>query len=103
MNNDLISRSAAIEAIEKREPFLVGDKRVGVDSFKTFLKNRPAVDAEPVRHARWIQSKSVPSYHSCSNCHRTQKMEEAYGFYILPYYCEWCGANMDGEDDGRND
>ena len=48
MNNDLISREAAIAQIERRKPLLVGDKTVTVDAFIKFLKNRPTVDAEPV-------------------------------------------------------
>lgn len=53
MNNDLISRSEAIAAVKRREPLLIGDRLVSTDSFKNFLRNRPAVDAEPVRHAHW--------------------------------------------------
>lgn len=48
MNNDLISVNDAIKAIEKREPYLLGDKRVDVNSFKNFLRNRPLVNAVPV-------------------------------------------------------
>ena len=43
--SDLISREAAIAAVERREKYLVGDKRVDVESVKNFLANRPAVDA----------------------------------------------------------
>lgn len=46
--SDLISRSATIQALKKREPFLVGNKCASVASFKTFLKNRPSVDAVEV-------------------------------------------------------
>lgn len=52
MKDDLISRAASIEAVERREPMLIGDKRVNVESFKTFLRNRPAVDAVPVVRCR---------------------------------------------------
>ena len=92
MNNDLISRSAAIEAIEKREPFLVGDKRVGVDSFKNFLKNRPAVDAEPVRHGRWVKEPDRSNHWHCSECGLVVgRFHSTYG------YCYNCGAKMEGD------
>lgn len=48
MNDDLISRSAAIEQLERREKLMTGDKRVGVEHIKAFLQNRPAVDAVEV-------------------------------------------------------
>lgn len=41
--SDLISRSAAIQALEP-----CGNKCASVASFKTFLKNRPSVDAVEV-------------------------------------------------------
>ena len=101
MNNDLISREAAIAQIERRKSLLVGDKTVHVDAFIKFLKNRPAVDAEPIRHGRWIQSKTVPSYHCCSRCRVLQKMKKSCNIYVFIHYCPYCGAKMDGKD-GKN-
>ena len=98
MNNDLISREAAIAQIERRKSLLVGDKTVSVDAFIKFLKNRPAVDAEPIRHGRWIQIKTVPSYHYCSRCRVPQKMEKSCNIYVHIHYCPYCGAKMDGKD-----
>ena len=46
--SDLISRSAAIEQVERREKILGGSSLISTRSFKNFLMNRPAVDAEPV-------------------------------------------------------
>ena len=94
MNNDLISREAAIAQIERRKSLLVGDKTVPVDAFIKFLKNRPTVDAEPIRHGRWIQSKTVPSYHYCSRCKVPQKMEKSCNKYVFIHYCPNCGAKM---------
>ena len=48
MSGDLISREAAIAAVERRKPLLVGDKRIDVNSIINFLNNRPAVDAVEV-------------------------------------------------------
>lgn len=55
-------------------------------------------DAEPVRHAKWVQSNSVPSYHFCSGCKRAHKMPMSCNVYVLPYYCPNCGAKMDKEE-----
>ena len=98
MNNDLISRSAAIEQIERREKLMTGDKRVGVEHFKIFLMNRPAIDAEPVRHGRWIDHGDyiTTAYGSldlkiCSICNAEVTLD---GY---DYYCANCGAKMDAE------
>jgi hypothetical protein len=48
MNNDLISREAAIAQVERRMKLMVGDQRVSPESVINFLKNRPAVDAVEV-------------------------------------------------------
>ena len=57
---------------------------------------------EPVRHGRWIQSKTVPYYHYCSWCGVPQKMEKSCNIYVLKPYCPYCGSKMDGGKDDEN-
>lgn len=57
---------------------------------------------EPAGHGRWIQSKTVPSYHYCSRCRATQNMEKSCNIYALIHYCPYCGAKMDGGKDDEN-
>ena len=57
---------------------------------------------EPVRHGRWIQSKTVPYYHYCSRCGVPQKMEKSCNIYVLKPYCPYCGSKMDGGKDDEN-
>lgn len=45
---EYIEREATLHEIERREVFMVGDKYISVDAMKTFIKNRPAVDAVSV-------------------------------------------------------
>lgn len=92
MNNDLISRSKAIAAVERREPLLIGDKLVSTDSLKNFLRNRPSVDAEPVRHGRWING-------HCSQCGGHAPFWAMATTYYESPYCFECGAKMDLEED----
>ena len=66
------------------------------------IKNAPTIDAEPVRHGRWIQSKIVPAYHYCSLCKVTHKMEMSCNVYVFMKYCPNCGAKMDGGKDDEN-
>ena len=111
MNNDLISRSAAIAQIERRKSLLVGDKTVPVDAFIKFLKNRPTVDAEPIRHGRWVWNNDAMDWNIgawvCSECGgRNENIHAAMpgtvkAFSTNPYiyagtkFCPTCGAKMD--------
>lgn len=113
MNNDLISRSAAIAQIERRKSLLVGDKTVPVDAFIKFLKNRPTVDAEPTQHGRWVWNNDAMDLNIgawvCSECGgRNENIHAAKPgtdkiLMSNPYiwggsnYCPNCGANMRGD------
>ena len=69
------------------------------------LKKAPTVDAEPVRHGKWIEGKAkniktgeVRLVRKCSEC------ESGYFIYDflnsvdeIPSYCPHCGAKMDEE------
>ena len=92
--SDLISRQAAIKAIEDLQNCYNGfsdtyDKAciIGV------IEEVPPIEAEPVKHGRWIKSKKSDYNWECSNC----------GYGLTDYrttYCYDCGARMDenGED-----
>lgn len=62
MDGDLISRKAMLEAIDKRERIVQkltanvydeAEMTVSLSEVRKFVNNRPAVDAEPVRHGTW--------------------------------------------------
>lgn len=113
MDGDLISRKELLEELDERErimrkhvPDIQDDElRPTLKSIRRFVRNRPAVGAEPVRHGRWIQVITVPSYHYCSYCKSTHKMTMSCNKYVLLKYCPNCGAKMDEEDmeDGKTD
>lgn len=94
---DLISRKALMEELDEREKLVrkltanVDDEAemtVSLSAVRKFVSNRPAVDAEPVRHGRWEHGLQCPF---CNQIDTTK-----------PNYCPNCGAKMDGEtkDDG---
>lgn len=89
----------ALHAYFKAIPYadLTGDELNWVLRIYDAIDNTPTIDAEPVRHGRWIQSKTVPSYHSCSYCKRAHNMPKSCNVYVLPYYCMDCGTKMDLE------
>jgi hypothetical protein len=74
-----------------------GQDKNYIKAVKMVVEDTPTIDAEPVRHGRWIQSKTVPSYHHCSCCKRAHNMPMSCNVYVLPYYCMDCGAKMDLE------
>ena len=67
MDGDLISRKALLEAIDERE--MIAKKyvqdiqddelRPTLQSIREFVRNRPAVDAEPVLHGTWEMRRKV--------------------------------------------
>lgn len=68
------------------------------DYIKAFdaINEAPTVDAEPVRHGKWIEHEwaeeseglLIPNY-ECSECHTWERNESDY--------CPKCGARMDAE------
>lgn len=76
---DLISRKALIERYG--EP---------CHSFLDVIETIPAIDAEPVRHSKWVCR--TPGVFSCGAC-----LGLALGNRPT-CYCPECGARMDGED-----
>ena len=53
------------------------------------LDAAPTVDAEPVRHGKWIKKNESSRIIKCSECGREKVFEENY--------CPNCCAKMDGE------
>ena len=54
----------------------------------------PAADVAPVRHGRWILvDKNGTGV--CSECNRQDRID------LLAKYCRYCGALMDGKEDGH--
>ena len=93
---DLISREAALAAIDNERNILIEQERLGAEHIvvhhaRRLIEDLPAVDAAPVVHAQWVD---IP-YHTQWD----QKMCSACGDYFCCQnsYCPNCGAKMDGE------
>lgn len=56
------------------------------------IKNAPTVDAEPVRHGKWILWRDLNGIKRC----KCSECIVSYGNMDTPY-CPNCGAKMDGE------
>ena len=102
MNNDLISRKTALSIVE-RNAFHEGREWVFRGRIMLELEKATAVDAEPVRHGRWLNKGYITTAYGsidtgdCSACGAVDVPIEPYD-----YYCPNCGAKMDGgaDDDG---
>ena len=102
MNNDLISRSALLVVPNVCKVTEYDESGCGISYLAVSvdaIEAAPAVDAEPVRHGRWIE---VVTYdqdgdcleveYICSECGRFEGLDDEP-------YCN-CGAKMDGDVDG---
>lgn len=99
MNNDLISRSALCE---EYEDYLLICESGGLNTAHEMLeaaREFPAVDAEAVRHGKWIaENIRKKSYlRQCSVCN---KIAYFCGTGCSYNYCPNCGAKMDAEVEG---
>lgn len=103
MNNDLISRSAAVEMLREKFKVYFVAREVAMECASE-INNMPAVDAEVVRHGCWIPNKvgAIETQFKCSECDRTITLCNDYFAKATKYascsfpYCH-CGCKMDVE------
>jgi hypothetical protein len=105
--DDLISRAAALEAIDAVKGIVWSQSgKVLCGKMYSQIKDLPAVDAAPVVHAHWIETK-IPANTTghggvgqdkkngwlCSNCRCVFDSKLLW----CQNYCPNCGARMDGD------
>ena len=67
------------------------------------IDKQPTIDAEPVRHGRWIPTKERNIWDEfcevfkCSECGKFTSHD--LGIMVQHRYCPNCGAKMDGESE----
>lgn len=104
MNDDLISRQAAIDALGE-EPYVWTEDDEFAQGTRYQWKNGldeiealPSADAVPVRHGKWIKldMHAHLADHKCTACGQECYVPTCMGepMYI---YCPNCGARMDEE------
>ena len=99
MKNDLISRSALLEKATNVTKYDEGGwdmdlRAVPVDA----VENAPTIEAEPVRHGRWVNMliAKIDTTGDCTNCGQ----EAVWRTRNKPYaVCPNCGAKMQGGSD----
>lgn len=71
-----------------------GIKSISFSKLKEYMADeQPIVDAEPVRHGRWIEVDVGDCCYRCSEC---GFIRDAY-LLDIGNYCPQCGAKMDEE------
>ena len=100
---DLISREAAIDAIDKNRQDLLslgmdGAEHILVHYGRRVIEELPTAD--PVKHGKWIEveNKWGGLVIICSECGR-EIPRDGWGSAMQSAYCYRCGARMDGEED----
>ena len=68
------------------------------------IDSMPTIEAEPVKHVRWIidYAEGTKIYHAhCSECNKEPDRNIGGDYYIdkLSDYCPNCGAKMDGDSE----
>ena len=63
-----------------------------------FIKEAPAVEAEPIRHGKWSNTLTYGMIKewNCTNCGASAPYKECSSDQYLSDYCPNCGAKMDG-------
>lgn len=88
--------SRLIDAGELRRKIMEQEMWNVQDFVYKSIDDAPTVDAEPIRHGRWVKDRLLSTnggtygVYRCSLCERTYQ-DIGYGFR----YCPNCGAKMD--------
>ena len=93
MENDLIRRKDLAESIQQLDIYPVCIRRA--------IERAPAVDAELVKHGRWVCDENYEYWadkYICSECNHHALTDGDYR-HKLSNYCPNCGAKMDLEDE----
>ena len=64
----------------------------GFEAARELIADAPTIDAEPVRHGRWVHD--INNMYGCSECGARETMSPKK----LKNYCPSCGAKMDLEE-----
>ena len=82
--------------IERRAAYDKEIVRLEMEAFCQFLQGRPTIEAEPVRHGKWVYGDDVDI--QCSVCGKDAMSDWMKYTQVYSPYCPWCGAKMDLEE-----
>lgn len=79
-----------------------GVRSMEIDCAEDIIKNAKTIDAEPVKHAHWIEHRTSNGnvHYNCSHCGK----EVSYPYAKKRWkYCIECGAKMDEEEESNHE
>ena len=86
-----------VDAGELKEDYYDGYDD-GVENIRDFAEHMPTIEAEPVRHGKWIwKGEEGDSRWMCSECKCKEYVPTCNGVPNIWDYCPNCGARMDAE------
>ena len=100
---DLISRETAVAILRAKADMSIGEVKDAASFFNhcaNMIEKLPAVDAEPVRHGKWIEVPWIyygAKQYMCDQCKGDEFWKKKEVHVMYPY-CPNCGAKMDGGD-----
>lgn len=70
----------------------------GLTIAKAIVLSAPTIEAEPVRHGKWLYSSDAePVYRICNQCGSSYKVRKEETFNLCPS----CGAKMDWKEEAN--
>lgn len=96
---------ALMRSGQYRESFTNADgvRSIEIDCAEDIINRQKTIDAEPVKHARWIDQQHLIFKHEifkCSNCGHFLDFGGVNAGRGDANYCPNCGARMDGKVEG---
>ena len=99
--NDLISRQAAIDALDEIESEVADGYGYQYEKWRKYFCGLPSAQPEPVKHAHWIpderETGEGSNTYKCSACGEIQMLIEGTPNENGWKYCPNCGARMDND------
>ena len=97
-----IDETVKISMFHIKGETLKGAALLVFENFQALVNAVPIIDAEPVRHGRWLERYSPGGVRlcECSVCGTSAISQDDTWGYVIDYYetdfCPNCGAKMDG-------
>lgn len=88
---DLIERDKVLHEIDQLSH--AWEYGSAVDDCYEIVKSAPSVNAEPVKHGKWIYGENLDGFdgYRCSHCMTHFAVDDVSDYH----YCAYCGAKMD--------
>ena len=93
---EVLNRYLAAPHVQLRNNDISVGLRMSIKTCLTFLNNAKTIEAEPVRHGRWIDKGEYAVCTECGGRSGTQ-YDGVEPVPLRAQFCQNCGAKMDGE------